>query len=94
MAYDWMQRPVSGTSPNNFEQTQVVGKNRLNAMWGDERFTITTTVDRASGKILHATMTNQLKLMLRVECDPAFQACGPEFPFTITRKETLTLVPG
>ena len=93
MAYPWMQEPVSSGTPNNFEQVISAGNGKFTAMWGNEDFTITTVVNKDSGVIEHATMTNNLALKIRVQCDAAFQACGPELPYSITRKEVLALVP-
>lgn len=92
MAHPFMTKRVVSTAPNNFEQVQAIGDGEFDAMWGNERYVITETVDRKSGQIIHATMDNYLKLKLRVQCDAGFKRCGPEFPFTITRKETLVRV--
>ena len=92
MARPFMTKRVVSTSPNNFEQVQAIGDGEFDAMWGNEHFIITETVDRKSGQIIHATMENYLKLKLRVQCDAAFKRCGPELPFSITRRETLDRV--
>ncbi len=92
-AYAWMIHPISTDGPNNFQQVMAAGPGTFNAMWGRERFTITTTVARESGIILHATMTNELRLRLRVGCDAALARCAHELPYAITRRERLELLP-
>lgn len=42
--------------------------------------------------ILHATMINHLRLTLRVQCNSGFTSCGPQFPYSISRRETLSLI--
>lgn len=93
MAQAWMQTPVSGSTPNNFEQLIEQGKAGATVMWGHEKFTITTTVRRTSGVILEAQMENELDLQMRMGCTSDADHCGPAMPFTVTRHETLRLIP-
>lgn len=93
MAHAWMQTPVSGSTPNNFEQVVEQGKAGAMVMWGHEKFTITTTVGRSNGVILEARMENALDLQMRMGCTSDAGRCGPAMPFTIARHETLRLIP-
>ena len=60
MAHAWMRAPVAGSTPNNFEQVIDQGEAGTTVMWGHEKFTIITTVDRKSGVILRAQMEDNL----------------------------------
>src|SRR6185312_11637124 len=93
MAHAWMRAPVAGSTPNNFEQVIDQGEAGTTVMWGHEKFTIITTVDRKSGVILRAQMEDNLGLRLRIGCTADATHCGPIMPFTIARHETLRMSP-
>jgi hypothetical protein len=85
----WMDSPVCGSVPNNFEQVQAKGAD-WDAVWGCEQFTITTVVDRASGQIVSVQMTNPLQLDATQCLDEALTECSPITPFTLPRTVQLT----
>ncbi len=87
----WMEAPVVEGTPNNFQQQMMMGPMAA-AMWGREQFIITSTVRRADGRILSATMDNPLTLRLKVGCDPNLDSCKHEMPMTIHRKLQLELL--
>lgn len=70
----WMDSPVCGQTPNNFELVQAEGS-KYTALWGCESFTVTTVVDRSSGQIVSVQMTNPLKLQARLCRDKALTGC-------------------
>lgn len=85
----WMSSPVCGSIPNNFELVQAEGSQWV-ALWGCESFTVTTVVDRASGQIVSAQMTNPLQVDLTACQDEALTECGPVQPTTLQRTVQLT----
>jgi len=48
MAHAFMTKPIVRGAPNSFEQIQSIGNGKFNAMWGNESFVVTVTVDRTS----------------------------------------------
>ena len=91
MSLPWMQEPVTDGINNNFQQIQRTAAGEFNIMWGNEGFTIITTVMRDTGIIEKATMRNDLKLRLKIGCDAQYAACQAELPLAISRAEVLTL---
>jgi hypothetical protein len=89
LSQPWMSSPVCGSIPNNFELVQAEGSQWL-ALWGCESFTVTTVVDRASGQIISAQMTNPLQVDLTLCQDEALTACGPIQQTTLQRTVQLT----
>lgn len=89
----FMDSPVCGSTPNNFELVEQKGTAWV-ALWGCESFTDITVTDRASGRIESAQMTNVLNLDAVVCQDEALTQCGSSFPTTIHRDVQLTLTPG
>ena len=92
MKYEWMNEPVNPEYPNNFQLIKKVAEGSFNVMWGHEQFIIENKIDRATGKILNATMDNTLTLKMKVGCDENLNNCQAEFPFAIQRDEVLTLI--
>ncbi len=92
--YPWMAEAISADGPNNFQQVMANPDQSFNAMWGRERFVVTSTVSRADGALLEAEMTNELTLRLRVKCNAELEGCAAQLPFSIVRKQTLSLVSG
>lgn len=85
----FMDSPVCGTTPNNFEEVQQSGTAFL-ALWGCEQFTATTVADRASGRIVSASLSNPLQLSA-MECqDAALTQCTDIGPVTLQRTVTYT----
>jgi hypothetical protein len=85
----WMSSPVCGSTPNNFELVEQEGSQYL-ALWGCESFTTTTVVDRFSGQIVSAQMTNPLQVDLTMCQDEALTECSPIQPTTLQRTVQLT----
>ena len=84
LSQPFMSSPVCGSVPNNFELVQAEGTAYV-ALWGCESFTITTVVDRASGQIISAQMTNPLQLDAVLCQDEAMTQCSPVSPTTLQR---------
>jgi hypothetical protein len=80
----FMSSPVCGSVPNNFELVQTAGTEYV-ALWGCESFTVTTVVDRYSGQIISAQMTNPLQLDAVLCQDAALTECSPVSPTTLQR---------
>jgi hypothetical protein len=89
LSQPFMSSPVCGTSPNNFELVQAAGTEYV-ALWGCESFTVTTVVDRPSGQIVSAQMTNPLQLDGTLCQDEALTECTP-IPST-TLQRTVQLI--
>ena len=89
LSQPFMSNPVCGSTPNNFELVQAEGPEYL-ALWGCESFTVTTVVDRASGQIISAQMTNPLQVDLTLCQDEALTECSPIQPTTLQRTIQLT----
>ncbi len=83
--------PVEPGTPNNFQQKMKMGE-AFGVMWGRERFTVTSTVRRTDGLLLHAEMSNDLALRLKVGCDEALTACQAELPLQLHRDLTMALL--
>jgi hypothetical protein len=92
LTQSFMDSPVCGSTPNNFELVQQEGTAYV-ALWGCESFTITTIADRASGRIDSVQMTNPLQLD-GVACqDEALTECASIPPTTLQRDVQLALTP-
>jgi len=89
----FMSSPVCGSTPNNFELVRAAGAQYI-ALWGCESFTLTTVVDRASGRIDSVQMANPLQLDAAVCQDQALTECSPIPPTTLLRTVQLTRVTG
>jgi len=85
----WMSSPVCGSTPNNFELVQAEGSEYV-ALWGCESFTVTTVVDRGSGRIVSAQMTNPLQLDGSLCQDEALTECTSIPPTSLLRNVQLT----
>lgn len=78
--------------PNNFQMVQKAGPGTVNLLWGNESFVVTCKIDNRDGKILSATMTNELNLRMRVNASPELKNYAVEMPFRITRNLKLELI--
>lgn len=85
----FMDSPVCGSTPNNFELVQQQGTG-YQALWGCENFTVTTVVNRPSGQIVSAQITNPLQLDEVTCTDEALTDCQAPVPLTIPRTAQLT----
>ncbi|MFN8290228.1 MAG: hypothetical protein U0U70_08230 [Chitinophagaceae bacterium] len=79
--------------PNNFQMLQKTAGGSLNLLWGTESFTVTCRIDNRDGKIISATMTNELNLRLRVNISPDLSSYAVEIPFKIKRNLLLEWIP-
>jgi hypothetical protein len=84
----FMDSPVCGSVPNNFEEVSVRQTGGFRALWGCEQFTVTTVVSRSSGQIVSAQMSNLVQLDLTNCQDEALTECGADEPLTIQRTVT------
>jgi hypothetical protein len=89
LSQPWMSSPVCGSTPNNFELVQQQGS-EYQALWGCESFTTTTVVDRVSGRIVSAQMTDPLTVDLTVCQDEALTECGPIQTVSLLRTVQVT----
>lgn len=89
LSQPWMSSPVCGTTPNNFELVQQQGS-QYQALWGCESFTTTTVVDRPSGRIVSAQMTDPLTVDLTVCQDAALTECSPIQTVSLLRTVQVT----
>jgi len=72
----WMKAPVCGDTPNNWQMVRRQPNGYL-AAWGCEEFTVRSTVDRETGRILRATMSNDVARAVRFCADEELSACQP-----------------
>jgi hypothetical protein len=89
---DDMKRPVIKDTMNNFQMVMPAGNDKFNVQYGREFFNITSTIKKRDGKIQEATMINELKLKLKLNCDNTYKACLSELPFSIQRTVTIELL--
>jgi hypothetical protein len=82
---NWMIPPVTPGTANNFQMLKSNPDGTLSALWGNERYTVITKIDRSSGRILSAIMENDLKLKMRNGCDRELDSCGAELPVVMHR---------
>ena len=90
MLKSWMDESVVEGTPNNFQQQMSMGEAAM-VMWGREYFVVTSTVRRADGMLLSATMSNELQLKMKIGCSSELQACKHEVPLHIRRELSLEL---
>ena len=88
----WMQPPVCGDQPNNFQMVQRRGQGFI-VSWGCEEFRISSRVDRESGRILFASMDDRLHWRVRFCSDEKLTNCLERPDFRKRRDVTLTLRP-
>ncbi len=74
MSREWMNSPVCGGQVNNFQMIRRQGEGYL-AAWGCEQFTITSLVDKSTGRIESAEMDNQLRWNLKYCLDRELNKC-------------------
>ncbi len=87
-----MATPVVTDTLNNFQMVTPAGNNTYNVNYGREYFYITSTIQKATGKILHAEMLNQLNLKVKVNCDNDYKNCQVEVPFAEQRVLAIKLL--
>lgn len=75
----------------NFIMLRKNGKNKVMFLKGKEDFTIKSKVDKKSGKLLYAEMTNNLDLNMKLNCTSTLDSCSQEYPYKIKRKLILEI---
>lgn len=75
----------------NFNMIRKNGENSILYFKGTEDFTITSKVEKQSGKLLYAEMINNLNLKMKLNCTSDLDSCSQEFPFKIWRKVILEI---
>jgi hypothetical protein len=90
MRREWMQPPVCGDSPNNFQMVRRQGPGFL-VIWGCEEYTVLSKIIPSSGKISSAQMDNRLRWKMRFCNDPELTKCVDQPNLTRRRIVNLTL---
>lgn len=70
----WMAKPVCGSTPNNWQMVRRQPNGYL-AAWGCEEFTVRSTVQRRTGRIVRATMSNDVVRDVRFCADERLSSC-------------------
>jgi len=87
-----MNIPVVPNTINNFQMVMQAGVEKYMVQYGREYFYINSTIQKTDGKIIHATMFNQLNLKLKINCDKEYKNCQFEMPFSEQRNLRLELL--
>lgn len=87
-----MQQPVAGDTINNFQMVRKSAGDKVNVFFGKENFLISSSISREEGKLLNASMYNQLTLRLKLNCDAVYSNCQTTIPFIIKRIVQLELL--
>lgn len=87
----WMETPV-GDLPNNWVGVTKQSDGSYAAGVGQETFNVLITVSLADGKIVSATMNNEVKTIERNCKDDALTQCDTAKPHLIVRKVEIQLV--
>jgi len=85
-------RTVTGTVPNNFQMIQKGAGDKVNLFWGVESFIIDSKIDKRTGRLLEAEMTNELALRMRYNSTKDLTTYAVEMPVSIKRKVKLELM--
>ena len=87
-----MNTPVVPNTINNFQMVMQTGAGQYMVQYGREYFYINSTIQKSDGKIINATMFNQLNLKLKINCDKEYKNCQFEMPFSEQRNLKLELL--
>jgi hypothetical protein len=87
-----MNVPVVPNTINNFQMVMQAGAEKYMVQYGREFFYVNSTIQKSDGKIINATMFNQLNLKLKVNCDKEYKNCQFEMPFSEQRNLILELL--
>jgi hypothetical protein len=80
-----MNIPVVTDTINNFQMVIQTGPEQYMIQYGREYFYINSTVQKSDGKIISATMFNELNLKLKINCNKEYKSCQLETPFSEQR---------
>ncbi|MCB1021149.1 MAG: SUMF1/EgtB/PvdO family nonheme iron enzyme, partial [Acidobacteria bacterium] len=75
----WMQEAACPDVPNSY-YTAIPEGDRVRVVWGCERTSVHSQVDKQTGKILRATLTTEVSFLHSVCPDKTLTDCGPIFP--------------
>lgn len=81
----WMEAPV-GASPNNWVQVSKSDSNRCTASVGRETFVASIRLSLADGRVLTATLDNQVDVLERDCADSSLTRCGDPVRYRILRR--------
>jgi len=87
-----MNTPVVPNTINNFQMVMQTAPDKYLVQYGREFFYVNSTIQKSDGKIIHATMFNQLNLKMKINCDKDYKDCQFEMPFTEVRNLILELL--
>jgi hypothetical protein len=87
-----MNTPVVPNTINNFQMVMHAGAEKYMVQYGREYFYVNSTIQKSDGKIINATMFNQLNLKLKINCDKEYKNCQFEMPFSEQRNLRLELL--
>lgn len=87
-----MNVPVVPNTINNFQMVMQTGAEKYMIQYGREYFNINSTIQKSDGKIINATMFNQLNLKIKINCDKEYKNCQFETPFSEQRNLRLELL--
>jgi hypothetical protein len=87
-----MNIPVAADTINNFQMVMQTGPEQYIVQYGTEFFYINSSIRKSDGKIINATMFNQLNLKLKINCNKEYKNCPFEMPFSEQRNLRLELL--
>ena len=87
----WMAVPVCEGEPNNWQMVRRQPSGYL-AAWGCEEFTVRSTVERGTGRIVRATMSNDVVRNVRFCADEQLSSCHQAPQMKEHRDLELTLI--
>jgi len=87
-----MNTPVVPNTINNFQMVMPTGADKYMVQYGREYFYVNSTIQKSDGKIINATMFNQLNLKLKINCDKEYKNCQFEMPFSEQRNLRLEIL--
>ena len=87
-----MNTPVVPNTINNFQMVMQTAPDKYLVQYGREFFYVNSTIQKSDGKIIHATMFNQLNLKMKINCDKDYKDSQFEMPFSEVRNLVLELL--
>jgi len=75
-----------------FPLVMQAGEGKYMVQYGREYFYANSSIQKSDGKIINATMFNQLNLKLKINCDKEYKNCQFEMPFSEQRNLRLELL--
>jgi hypothetical protein len=87
-----MNTSVVPNTINNFQMVMQTAPDKYMVQYGREFFYVNSTIQKSDGKIIHATMFNQLNLKMKINCDKDYKNAQFEMPFSEVRNLILELL--